>query len=538
MISAGFRDARGRAVVGRAAEVRAMDQATIAAAGEGAGLPGEVLMELAGAGVARLILERAAGQAQRVVVLCGGGNNGGDGYVIARHLAHAAAPTEGQGGASGVVCVAPGDTAKLRGDAALNHRRWLASGGRVLSARGAEGAPERQREVRALLERADVVVDALFGTGLARPMAGTAGALIHWANDAPATRVAVDLPSGVAADTGEALGGLAFRADLTGTFGVLKPGLLLQPGAAYAGEVYVVSIGLPRAFVDAARPGARWLDEQAAARLVPPRPRDAHKGTFGHVGVVGGYDGREGAGQLAARGALRAGAGLATWARPKGPALARRAPEVMAFAATEAAPLPPRPTVLVVGPGLGVDAAGQAAVRAALGDGRPLVLDADALTLLSREAGPPKEAAAVADRAVVLTPHPAEAARLLGVTTAEVQGDRVAAARAIAARWGAVCVLKGAGTVVASPDADEPVTLVTEGDPTLSTGGTGDVLAGVVGALLAQGLAPRAAAELGAWVHGRAGVVAGVDRGQRGVLASEVADQVPQVMADLALGWG
>ncbi len=533
-MASGFRDARGRALVGRAAEVRAMDAATIDAAERGAGLPGEVLMELAGAGVARLIQERAAGRPLRVVVLCGGGNNGGDGYVIARHLADAYPPGMGEGGDAPVVCVTPSDTAKLRGDAALNHQRWLARGGRVVEARSAEGGSVWEPEVRALLDRADVVVDALFGTGLARPVAGGAGTLIRWANEARATRVAVDLPSGVAADTGEVLGGLAFRADLTGTFGVLKPGLLLPPGATHAGDVHVVSIGLPRPFVDAAEPSARWLDEPAAARLVPPRPRAAHKGTFGHVGVVGGYQGKEGAAQLAARGALRAGAGLATWARPEGPGLAGRAPEVMAFAVTESAPLPPRPTVLVVGPGLGLDEAAQAALAAARADGRPLVVDADALTLLGRGGGPAFSPA----RPVVLTPHPAEAGRLLGSSTQDVQRDRLAAARAIAARWGAVCVLKGAGTVVASPGEGEPVTLVTEGDPSLSTGGTGDVLAGIVGSLLAQGLRAREAGELGAWVHGRAGAVAGAGQGQRGVFASEVADGVPQVLADLVLGWG
>ena len=506
-----FRDERGFEVIALAREAREMDRATI----EDLGVPGRVLMELAGAGAARLIRERTGGRPGRAVVLCGGGNNGGDGYVIARHLVDAGWSAR---------CLALAHPARLRGDAAANHTLWAQLGGEVRVLAGARISAG----AASWIGHADVVVDALFGTGLARPLGGLAARLVEVANArARGLRVAVDLPSGVACDTG-AVAGVAFRADLTATFGAAKLGLLLHPGAALAGEVAVVDIAIPRAVAESVGAGWRLADERAVAALLPARPVAGHKGTFGHVGVVGGFAGQEGAALLAARGALRGGAGLVTWTHAKDIASPARPAEVMAHSLASGAP-DPRSTVLVVGPGLGTGPDAAQALVACAAAGRPLVLDADALNLVA--AGE-----ASAPRGAVLTPHPAEAARLLGVTTAEVQADRPGAARALAERYHATALLKGAVTLITAA-GDGPSYLVPIAEPTLATGGTGDVLAGLLGALLAQGLAPIDAAVSAALVHALAGRHAGRGRGRQGALASEIADAVPVVIDQLRAGW-
>ncbi len=500
----------------RAAEARAMDAATIDGSGLGdasLGMPGRVLMELAGSGTARLVRDRAGRQAGKAVVLCGAGNNGGDGYVIARHLADAGWT---------VRCLALCEPADLSGDAAPNAVQFLAMGGEVRVVRGSP--TERMRN---WLQHANVVVDALFGTGLTRSVEGPAAELIGLANAAShGLKVAVDVPSGVAADSGAVLT-VAFRADLTATYGLEKVGLRLHPGAALAGEVQVVPIGLPRSVVVSVGASARLVDASVVAQRLPERRRDGHKGTFGHVGVVGGLAGKEGAAILATLGALRGGAGLVTWNRPEPEAaMVLRPTEVMAH--DSRARLDPRSEVLCVGPGLGTDDVARELLALALGSGRPLVLDADALNIVASSGAPVPGGA-------VLTPHPAEASRLLGVATEDVQAARLDAAEELARQTGATIVLKGASTLIASEDA--PTALVPSSEPTLATGGTGDVLAGLVAALLGQGLAARDAALVGVWVHARAGAMAGAGRGHQGSLASEIADHIPLAVGELRSGW-
>ena len=511
-------DPFGLRFVGRAAEVREMDRRTI----EELGIPGVVLMELAGAGTAEAIFDRTGGRAGGAVVLCGGGNNGGDGYVIARHLRDAGWR---------VRCLATTGPATLRGDAAHNHGLLARLGGQIDVIRA--GAEARWGSE---LAAADVVVDALFGTGLDRAVGGVPRALIELASEVTrGLRVAVDIPSGVHADTGEVLG-VAFAADVTATFALPKPGLLLHPGAAHAGEVVVVPIALPRDVLDAVGPSVRLADDAAVARMLPRRggggggagDSHSHKGSFGHVGVIGGFASKEGAGVLACLGALRAGAGLVTWCTPTATTGLERPPEVMHHALAQG--LPERPTVFVVGPGLGTDAAAETALREALAADRPTVVDADGLSLLAAGGAP---SGGSAPR--VWTPHPGEAARLLGVSVPDVQRDRLGAARRLVEAAGATVVLKGARTVVAEPG--RPAVIIPAGDPTLAAGGTGDVLAGVVAALLAQGCPAFEAAVAGAYVHGLAGERAGCERARRGALASEVAGLVPLVMHELLAGW-
>ncbi|MCC6623426.1 MAG: NAD(P)H-hydrate dehydratase [Deltaproteobacteria bacterium] len=511
-------DRDGFELVGSQAEVRAIDRLAI----EGWGLPGRLLMELAGAGAARLVMERAGRVAGKAVVLAGPGNNGGDGWVVARHLASAGWT---------VRVVATGEPAAGT-DAHVNFALWerlapTCGGETRLAERGATA------RMKNWLGHANVIVDGLFGTGLTRAVEGAAAELLHAANDADhGLKVALDVPSGLDGDRGDVLG-VAFRADLTATFGLAKSGLFLGDGPRHAGEIVVVPIAWPRPAIDAVGATLRRARPAAIARRVPARPADGHKGTFGHVGVLGGFAGREGAAVLAGLGALRSGAGLCTWLRGPAPAASdevARPAELMQAPLGDAGPLPARPTVLVVGPGLGDGPEAQAALARALADGRPLVLDADAHTLLAA-----RDALTLAGH--VVTPHPLEAARLLGCSATEVQGERLAAARRLVLRTGgAIVVLKGAGTLVAAPDA--PPVLVDVADPTLAVGGSGDVLAGVIAGLVAQGASPRDAALVAVYAHAEAGRALGRTRAQRGVLAHELAEAVPAALAALIAGWG
>lgn len=522
---AAVRDGDGFLRVASQDESRRIDQATITGGwGDPPAppIPSRVLMELAGAGAARLIRMRAGGLPAKAVVLCGPGNNGGDGFVVARHL-HAAGWT--------VRCVLLG--APTTADAIANRDLWRALGGEE---RIAERHPSSEGERSAATARmknwlghANAIVDGLFGTGLARPLDGAAADLVAAANAADhGLRIALDVPSGIDADRGAVLG-VAFRADLTVTFGLPKLGCYLGAGPDHAGEVVALDIGWAGPAIAAVGTSARLADRSALARFVPRRDPGGHKGTFGHVGVIGGFAGTEGAAVLAARGAFRAGAGLVTWVGEPGPEVIERPAELMRQALGDA--LPERLGALVVGPGLGLREASSRALALALADERPAVLDADALNMCARDG-----AIAAIGRAGprVLTPHPLEASRLIGVDVAAIQADRLGAAGALADRSGAVAVLKGRNPIVAAPGRAPVIFDLAE--PTLAVGGSGDVLAGLVGALLGQGLAPFAAALLAVHLHGEAGRRAGLGRAQRGALASEIADEVPAILAALEIG--
>jgi hydroxyethylthiazole kinase-like uncharacterized protein yjeF len=499
-----------------AAEMRALDRHTI----ETLGVPAALLMELAGAAVAREA-ERLRGAGGPVWVVCGAGSNAGDGLVAARHLQLRGVP---------VRVVAVFDPAAWRDETAANAKRLEALGVRLTDA---EAAPEPGA----------VIVDAVFGTGLARAVEGPAARAIRRIREArPACRVlAVDLPSGLAADTGQPLGE-AVAADVTLTIGLPKLGLALEPGRSLAGRIVVARIGIADDAPGGAAHAELWT-RAAAARRVPQRPRDGHKGRFGHVLVVAGSEGKTGAAALAGLGAARAGAGLVTIACPASTlaVLAASRSELMTAPVPEAAggcfgraaekpvlELAAARDVVALGPGVGRGPETRAFVRAvtrALAS--PLVLDADGLVAF--------EGALAELRArrapTILTPHPGEAALLLGSTPAEVNRDRLGAARRLAAETGALVALKGAATVVAGPDGF--ATVNPTGGPALASGGTGDVLTGVIAGLLAQGLAPRDAAALGVFVHGAAADRLAELRGPVGVLAGEVAGALPDALRAL-----
>jgi len=392
-------------------------------------------------------------------------------------------------------------------------------------------SPHELDEVGDVIATSALVVDALFGIGPLRAIEGHLADVVGAINAAP-RRLAVDIPSGLDADTGR-VAGHAVEAHRTVTMGALKIALVSAPGFAHCGDVEVADIGIPPGFVTLTGAG---LVEEADVRgwLPTPRPLD-HKGTRGHLLVVGGARGMEGAGRLASIAGLRAGAGLvtlATDAAPAGESAASSFDAVMVRGlAGPLAGLVENKAAIVIGCGLGTTDAAAARVSEVLASGIPAVLDADALNLLASDAS----AIAGAAGPIVITPHPAEAARLLRCSTSEVEADRLAAARALAVRTHAVVVLKGARTIVCDGTlADEFCAINPTGSPALATGGSGDVLAGVIGALLAQGLAVGDAARAGVYVHGRAGEQLARVHGERGALASDLPAAIAFVLRSLA----
>lgn len=462
------------------AELRAIETAAQAQ------LAPAALMQRAGRTAAACIDARY-GDARAVVIVCGPGNNGGDGFACAQALA-----ARGHS----VACVALAESAT--DDARAARMAWQANGGRVL-----RELPEDPR--------CDVVVDALFGIGLARPLSGRYFDAARWIESQAAAVVALDVPSGLDADRGVWVGGVAgVRADVTCTFLGAKPGLFTADGCDAAGDVVVDALG-----VDLPEPSGNLAEPDQFASLLARRPRNTHKGSFGNVAVVGGGVGMIGAPLLAARAALRLGAGRVYVDCIGAPELRfdPAQPELMFRPLASLGDV----DAIVIGCGLGTDDAAAGALAAALERSVPLVVDADGLNLLadrSRFAGAFEAHAA----GRVLTPHPLEAARLLGASANEVQADRVAAARALARQSASIVVLKGAGTVVAHPAGRWWINPT--GGPALATAGTGDVLAGMIGAFVAQGIEPIQAALAAAWLHGRAADEYG---GDVGLVAGDVA---------------
>jgi ADP-dependent NAD(P)H-hydrate dehydratase / NAD(P)H-hydrate epimerase len=468
-----------------AAAVRAVDRCAI----DDLGIPGYELMSRAGAAALRHLHLRWP-EARRILVLCGPGNNGGDGLVLAR-LARA------EGFDVRVWCPLG---VPRRGDAALAAEAFAEAGG--VADCGAAEDP---------LTGFDVVVDALFGIGLARPPPSDLAALIEALNAAATPVLALDVPSGIDADSGHAPGA-ALRADVTVSFIALKRGLYTGAAVDHAGEILLETLEVPDQAFDGVEASAQLLAADVLEHLLP-RARSAHKGAFGHVLVIGGDHGYGGAVRLCGEAALRTGAGLvsvATRAEHIGALLAAR-PELMVRDTENLDALLGSASVLAAGPGLGQGTWGRERFERALGFAGPRVFDADALNLL---AAAPRALGAT----TIITPHPGEAARLLGCDVAAVQRDRFAALQRLVERYACTVVLKGSGTLVG--DAQRTA-VCTTGNPGMASGGMGDVLTGVIAALLAQGLEAFAAASAGVWLHGMAGDRA-ARGGERGLLAGDL----------------
>ena len=480
--------------VSTAAQMRELDRRII----EDLGLPGIALMEIASRGVAEAIRDHHHEQAARgVIVVCGGGNNGGDGYGAARWLAAWGYPVR----VMHLAEISTGDAGIMRAVCAEM------------------GVPEARS-----LDDCGLLVDAIFGTGLSRAVGGRFLDVIGDLAAHPAEVVAVDIPSGLSADTGAVLGACA-PAVTTVTFGRLKAGLLAEPGAELCGAIEVVDIGLQAS--DPSGLQIAEVPEEGDLRW-PARSASAHKKSSGHLLVVAGSRAMSGAAILACRGALAAGVGLVSLLTPRGARLAGLPPEVMVIdgGAGDVLTMPDLDlstfTGLAVGPGLGGGHPLSAGLLASLvrvwSDGIPAVFDADALVAASGSPTGPR----------VITPHAGEAARLLSITPEAVQADRFAAATQLASDRTAL--LKGRNTLVATPGRLTSVNPT--GGPTLATGGSGDVLCGVIGALLARGVPAHEAAQLAAWVHGAAADRL-ADRRSHGWVASDIADAIAESIGEL-----
>lgn len=544
--------------------VTAAEMAAIEQASERAGVSTDALMENAGLAVAQLARELLDGgvAGKRILTLVGPGNNGADGLVAARHLRR-------WGGESA------GYLAARRPAADPKLRRARDYGAAVYRIEDDPGLHLLDR----LLSQAELVIDAVLGTGVSRPLSGElreALLLVASAGESGRRLLALDLPTGLNADSG-AVDAACPPADVTAALGYPKAGLLRFPGAGYAGRLRVLDIGIPPGLPEEAAVGLELLTPEWVAQRLPPRPPEAHKGTFGHALIIAGSRRYVGAAYLAAQAAVRSGAGLTTLASPQSvyPINAARSAEAIHLPLPEddegrisesAAELLRRQSgrfsALAIGCGMGRYAGGAALLEKLLfsaesggggdaggvndtaadnqmtgGDdsgvsdaaaggfpafpaGRPALIDADGLNNLSQIANWPERAR----HPLVLTPHPGEMSTLTGRPVGEIQADRVAAARHWAGRWNAVVLLKGAHSVIAAPG--EPALLLPAANPGLATGGTGDVLSGIIAGLLAQGLPPLAAAGCGAWLHAAAGAQAVAQRGAAATAASDLLDLI------------
>jgi hydroxyethylthiazole kinase-like uncharacterized protein yjeF len=480
------------------ADIRALERSAAERAGA------TPLMQLAGLAAAEYARELLGEYGRNVLVLAGPGNNGGDAFEVATHLKRWFYRVE---------LVFAGDEHQLSEDALAALRRWRECGGNTYAAPPAALRP-------------DLVVDGLFGIGLTRPLEGGYAELIAGINRLPGPKLGLDIASGINADTGAVMG-TALRASHTITFIALKPGLLTLDGPDHSGEIRVADLGLDV-------PGLRESKGATTAaellrQALSPRPRNFHKGNAGSVGVLGGAYGMVGAAVLAGRAALKLGAGkvflgLLTDHPPYldygQPELMLRTPREL----LEAGMI----TAFAAGPGMGTVKSAEQLLREVLDASVPLVLDADALNLIAAsktlQARLPKRAAPS-----VMTPHPAEAARLLGCSTVAVQADRVKAAIELAQRYHAVVALKGNGSIIASPDGTWLIN--TSGNPGMASAGMGDVLTGMIASLLAQGADARTAAAAAVWLHGAAGdALAREGKGPIGISANEVIDEARRLL--------
>ncbi len=507
--------------------IRAVD----AAAMRRFGLKGQVLMENAGRGVAEAVIKELFSfdcPKGRVSIIAGKGNNGGDGYVAARHLAN-------RGVRAAVYSLArPGE---LKGDAGANARVWQKMGGDTFTILSARDIKKHGEAIR----RSCVVVDGIFGTGLSSPVKGFYSEVIGFMNGLGRPVVSIDIPSGVDASTGAVLG-CAVRATVTATMAMPKIGLYQFPGREHAGRVEVVDIGVPRALIEDA--SIRWnlITDNILRGLLRPRSKDAHKGSCGHLLVIAGSPGKTGAAYMAAMGGMRAGAGLTTIALPEGlnPVMEVKTTEVMT------APLPETgagglgdvsyaklkalikgKSAIVFGPGLGsTDDVARLLENMVRDSKAPVVIDADGLNCLAGRAEILKKARAP----VVLTPHPGEMGRLLGLSAAGVQSDRAGSAGALSKKTGAVVVLKGAGTVIAAPGGQ--VFINPTGNAGLATAGTGDVLSGVIGGFLAGGMGALPASIAAVYIHGLAAdEIRDAKGGETGMMATDLLPVIPGVIS-------
>lgn len=521
-------------IVVTAAEMRQIDQDTI----EGIGIPGIVLMETAGSAIVRAI-EQHYPTYKRIGIFAGKGNNGGDGIVIARQLVHTGYDVH-------LFLVSPPDSFTGEAHTNLQIAKNLKLSITEILTDTALGI-EKDGTLNHIAS-CELLVDAIFGTGLRGEVREPIATVINTINNLPTPILSVDLPSGLDADTGNPLG-TCVQADRTVTIGLPKRGLLIHPGAELAGKLEVVDIGFPEQVIDAQNIKVHWTTAAQAAKWVPPRPPSSHKGTYGRVFIVAGSTGMTGAAALASEAALRAGAGLVALGTPKhlNPILEGLLPEVMTLPLpeTDAGSLAVSATstileyaertksVLAIGPGLSQNPETVTLVHQLVrenqeqGLGLEMVIDADGLNALAQD----REIISLLDKETVLTPHPGEMARLANTTISTLEADRISTAQQFANQQGVTLVFKGAPTVTSTPNGN--VWINATGNPGMATGGMGDLLTGIIAGLMAQGIPSESAAALGVYAHGLAGDIVSDRLGTHGLIASDVLKTVPEAISSL-----
>lgn len=487
---------------------------------------GQVLMEIAGRSVAQVahrVWEQTGGS---VLVYCGRGNNGGDGLAAARYLHVLGVPV--------TIAIIPEKSGIKKKESDMSTPEASANYALALKlgiAVNAEQAPS-------------IVIDALLGTGIDRDLEGVYKTAVGWVNQSGAFVIAVDLPSGINSDTGSEMGA-AVRADHTVTFGYLKPGLLIEPGATFAGSLSLVDIGLPP--LSEEKPYIEFILPDAARNLLPLRPSDSHKGTFGTVLTIAGSLGMTGASIFASQSALRVGAGLSLLATPKSLIAHLPAAEIIyrPLAETEEQSISQmallelpkeieKATAIILGPGISTNKDTVKFVQRFLKEilptaGKPCVIDADALNAVAEDISVLTQWQG--NKPIVLTPHPKELSRLLDKPVAEIQANRLDAAKKAADKFGCVVVLKGSHSIIATPDSK--LFINPTGNAGMATAGSGDVLSGIIGGLLAQHLTPADAAAIGVYIHGLAGDLAAANIGNAGMIAPDIMLMIPSALANI-----
>ncbi len=509
-----------------AEQMRELDRRAI----EECGIPGIVLMENAGIGSVAVILDSLAEEAMTgICVVSGPGNNGGDGFVIARHLWNKGLDVE---------VYILGDSRKYKGDAKINLKILEKTGVPINNVTDSE----EMEILREDLSSAGLIVDAIFGTGLDREVAGLYGEVIEAINESGSPVFAVDIPSGLNADTGQPMA-VAVFAEHTGTFGIPKIGHFTFPGYIYCGEIYPIDISIPAFLVEEMDADTSITEPHDFLQIFEAREDESHKGAFGHVCVLGGCPGMTGAPALCSLAALRIGAGLCTLGVPEGLNLAMEAKltEVMTKplpqgkdqgfgipSLPEARALLKDKTVLALGPGMGQSPEAGRFVRGLLEDlDLPVVIDADGLNNLVDHL----DILSLRRADTILTPHPGEMSRLMGISTKDVQADRIQAAKSFATKHGVFLVLKGARSIVAAPDGRTWINIT--GNPGMATAGSGDVLTGVIAGLIAQGYKTLDSLLAGTYVHGFAGDIALDKKTEKGMIASDIVEEMPEAIRSL-----
>lgn len=496
------------------------------------GMSGLQLMENAGRGVAEAIKrELSSSHNKKVSIIAGKGNNGGDGFVAARHLMNAGV---------NVSVFSLAELKDIKGDAGVNASIWYEMAGEVVTILSAEDIKKHESALR----HSSIIVDSIFGTGLGSPVTGLHAEVIDYINGLDKEIIAVDMPSGIDASTGSVLG-TAVKADLTLTMALPKLGLYTFPGREYAGRVEVIDIGVPEALLEDIE--IKWsLISDKDMRFLRPRRTDSHKGLYGHLLILAASPGLTGAAYMCGMGSMRIGAGLSTIGVPESlnAIMEEKTTEVMTAPVPETKDktfgivsldkirsLIQGKTALVIGPGIGNSPEVFGMIEAILKEVQvPTVLDADGLNAFKGKASALKKV----KTKLVLTPHPGEAARLLETDTAGIQNDRIGAAVKLSGLTGATVVLKGAGTVIASPNGR--VFINPSGNPGLATAGTGDVLSGMLGGLLAQGYEPVESSTAAAYIHGLAGDEVKKAQGELGMMATDLLEYIPKILNSFVVG--